>query len=42
MLITDWSTSYKSIVYYNLREAVSNQTDYGGKVHKLSYVKFLL
>ena len=33
------STSYKSIVYKNLREAVSNQTDYGGRVHKLSCVK---
>ena len=33
------STSYKSIIYKNLREAVSNQTDYGGRVHKLSYVK---
>ena len=33
------STSYKSIVYSNLREAVSNQTDYGGRAHKLSYVK---
>ena len=33
------STSHKSIVYQNLREAVHNQTSYGGKAHKLSYVK---
>ena len=33
------STSYKSIVYKDSREAVYNQTSYGGKVHKLSYVK---
>ena len=33
------STSYKSIVYNNLREAVSDQTDYGGRVHKLSCVQ---
>ena len=33
------STSHKSIVYKNLREAVHIQTSYGGKVHKLSCVK---
>ena len=33
------STSQKSIVYKNLREAVHNQASYGGKAHKLSYVK---
>ena len=33
------STSHKSIVYQNLREAVHNQTSYGGTAHKLSYVK---
>ena len=33
------STSHKSIVYKNLREAVHNQASYGGKAHKLSYVK---
>ena len=33
------STSYKSIICNNLREAVSNQTDCGGRVHKLSCVK---
>ena len=33
------STSYKSIVYNNLKEAVNNQTSHGGRVHKLSYVK---
>ena len=26
------STSYTSVVYKNLREAVSNKTDYGGRV----------
>ena len=33
------STNHKSIVYKNLREAVHIQTSYGGRVHKLSYVK---
>ena len=33
------STSYKSAVYKDLREAVHNQTSHGGRVHKLSYVK---
>jgi len=33
------STSYNCIVCKDLREAVHSQTSFGGRVHKLSYVK---
>lgn len=35
-----YSTSYKSIVYQKkFREAAHNQTSYGDKIYKLSYVE---
>eukprot|EP00438_Fugacium_kawagutii_P000596 Skav236168 [mRNA] locus=scaffold298:273670:276849:+ [translate_table: standard] len=33
------STSQRSIVFRNLKEAVNSQTEYGGKIHKLTHVE---
>ena len=39
MLEKGGSTSQRSIAFRNLKEVVDCQTDYGGKIHKLTHVE---